>query len=111
MAITYVDALNVAIGAVEDVEVAEKLTALRAQIAKKKGSSKPTKTQIENEAVKEEILAVLADADEPMRIGEIKAELDNDYTPQKLSALLKALTDGGKVVKTYEKKVAYFALA
>jgi len=111
MAITYVDALNVAIGAVEDVEVAEKLTALRAQIAKKKGSSKPTKTQVENEAIMAEILEVLTNVGEKMRIGEIRTELEKEYTPQKVSGLLKILIERGKVVKTYEKKVAYFALA
>ncbi len=108
MAMTYVDALNVAIGAV-DGEVAEKLTALREQIAKQKGSSKPTKTQIENEAVKEKILEVLSD--EPMTVKEILAVIDGDYSSQKISALLRQLVNADKVEKTVEKKVSRFALA
>lgn len=110
MAITYVDALTVAINAV-DGEVAEKLTALREQIAKKKGSSKPTKTQVENEKVKEAILAVLADCDEPITVKEILGLLEGDYTSQKISALLRQLVNSGKVEKTIEKKVSRFALA
>lgn len=108
MAMTYVDALEVAINAV-DGEVAEKLTALKAQIAKKKGSSKPTKTQVENEAIKEKILDVLSD--EPMTVKEIMAVIDGDYSSQKLSALLRQLVAAEKVVKTVEKKVSRFALA
>ena len=107
---TYVEALEIAINAV-DSETAEKLSALKGQIAKKKGSSKPTKTQIANEGVKSEILAVLADNDEPMTVGEIVKALEGDYTSQKISALCRQLKDAEKVVKTTDKKVSRFALA
>lgn len=110
MAMTYVDALNVAIEAL-DGEVAEKLTALREQVARKRTSSKPTKTQIENEAVKTEILHVLAEAYEPMTCGEVNKALEGGYNPQKISALLRQLIAGGKVVKSTEKKVSRFELA
>lgn len=109
MAITYVDALTVAIETVADAEVAEKLTALKAQIAKKKGSSKPTKTQVENENIKAEILDVLSD--EGMTVKEILGLLEGDYSSQKISALLRQLVAAEKVVKTVEKKVSRFALA
>ena len=110
MAITYVDALNTVIPMVEG-EVAEKLTALREQMAKKRGSSKPTKTQVENEGIKAEILEALAEADEPMTCGEITKALEGDYTSQKISALLRQLVAGGKVTKSTEKKVSRFELA
>ena len=110
MAMTYVDALNVAINAV-DGEVAEKLTALREQVAKRHSSSKPTKTQVENEKIKESILAVLAECDEPVTVKEILAIMDGDYTSQKISALLRQLVNAEKVEKTIEKKVSRFALA
>ena len=110
MAITYVDALNTVIPMVEG-EVAEKLTALREQMAKKRGSSKPTKTQVENEGIKNEILEALAEADEPMTCGEITKALEGDYTSQKISALLRQLVAGGKVTKSTEKKVSRFELA
>lgn len=81
-------------------------------LGRKHGSSKPTKTQIENEKIKEAILEVLAGADEEkMSLKEINTALGGEYSPQKLSALLRLLKDAGKVEKTYEKKVAYFSLA
>ena len=108
MAITYVDALNTVIPMV-DGEVAEKLTALREQMAKKRTSSKPTKTQVANEAVKGEILETLADG--RMTCGEVVKALDGEYTSQKVSALLRQLVGTGKVNKVTEKKVSYFELA
>lgn len=108
MAITYVDALNAVIPMV-DGEVAEKLTVLREQMAKKRTSSKPTKTQVANEAVKGEILEALADG--RMTCGEVVKALDGEYTSQKVSALLRQLVGTGKVNKVTEKKVSYFELA
>ena len=111
MAMTYVDALNVAIESVSDEAVIEKLTALKAQMAKKKGSSKPTKVQRENEEIKEKILAVLADAEEPMKVGEMLEALGGAYSSQKISALCRQLVEGGKVNKIVDKKVSRFELA
>ena len=112
MAITYVDALNTVIPMV-DGEVAEKLTALREQMAKRHSSSKPTKTQVENEAIKAEILETLAECDGGVTVKELIGLTGGKYTSQKLSALLRQLGETGskQVVKTMEKKVAYFALA
>lgn len=111
MAITYVDALTVAIDAL-DGEVAEKLTALRAQIAKKRSaSSKPTKNQIANEVIKQKILEVLGSVDSPLRASEIQKELDDEYSLPKISALLTQLVNAKAVVRTVEKKVSYFGLA
>lgn len=110
MAMTYVDALNVVIPMV-DGEVAEKLVALRERMGRKSTSSKPTKTQIANEGVKGSILEVLLHAGERMTCGAITAAIEGDYSSQKISALLRQLVADGKVVKTMEKKVAYFELA
>lgn len=108
---TYVEALEVAINAV-DGEVAEKLTALKVQMSKKHVSSKPTKTQVENEGIKAEILDVLASADKPLRASEIVTLMPRDgLTPQKVAALLKQLVKAETVVKTVDKKVSTFALA
>ena len=111
MAMTYVEALEQAIAICGEGEVAEKLTALKAQVAKKRSSSKPTKTQVENEAIKEQILAVLADCGEAVTVKEILGLMEGDYTSQKISALLRQLVTAEKVVKTVEKKVSRFALA
>lgn len=74
-------------------------------------STKPTKTQRENEDLK--VVLVGAMTAEPMTISDIQdadatlGELSN----QKISALLTQLIEAGKVVKTVEKRKAYFALA
>ena len=44
-------------------------------------------------------------------IKEINEALDKGFTSQKVSALLTQLIKAEEVVKTYEKKVAYFGLA
>ena len=46
-----------------------------------------------------------------MTIKEINEALDKGFTSQKVSALLTQLIKAEEVVKTYEKKVAYFGLA
>lgn len=74
-------------------------------------STKPTKTQRENEDLK--VILVGAMTAEPKTISDIQdadatlGELSN----QKISALLTQLIEAGKVVKTVEKRKAYFALA
>lgn len=74
-------------------------------------STKPTKTQRENEDLK--VVLVGAMTTEPMTISDIQdadatlGELSN----QKISALLTQLIEDGKVVKSVVKRKAYFALA
>ena len=125
--LTYVDAINFALDVMNpDVdpdddkfswdEVKEKLEALKAQLEKRKHSSnKPTKTQVANEGIKETILTVLGESDAPMRVKDLLAdERLADFTSPKITALLRQLlpdTGDGRVVRTVEKKVAYFALA
>lgn len=81
------------------------------ELLSKKRSSSPTKTQIANEAVKNEILDALAKVSEPVTVSEILALLENSYTNQKISALLRQLKDAGKVEKIVDKKVSRFILA
>ena len=80
---------------------------------RKKGykSSKPSKKSLENEAIKAEIVEILRGSEAPMTIKEINEALDKGFTSQKVSALLTQLIKAEEVVKTYEKKVAYFGLA
>jgi len=82
------------------------------EMASKRNSSKGmTKTQKDNEPIKENILAILEDADHGMTVKELIAtdELCN-YTPQKISALLTLLRKEKKVRRDYQKKIAYFSL-
>ena len=81
------------------------------ELLTKKGSkSTPTKTQIENEIVKEKIVATLVELDKFVTITELQGanvELA-DYSNQKISALLKQLVETEAVVRTVDKKKAYF---
>lgn len=79
---------------------------------KKRSNSKPTKTQIENEKIKEKILIAFEKIDEPVTITEL-AKMDDltEYSNQKLSVLCHQLVDEHKVVNTKVKKVSYFKIA
>ena len=79
---------------------------------KKRSNSKPTKTQKENEKIKEKILIALEKIDEPVTITEL-AKMDDltEYSNQKLSVLSHQLVDEHKVVNTKVKKVSYFKIA
>lgn len=79
---------------------------------KKRSNSKPTKTQIENEKIKEKILEVLTDVNEVITISELMTAngLEN-YSNQKLSVLCHQLVNEHKVVNTKVKKVSYFKIA
>ena len=93
-------------------ELVEKLTKMKEQFEKKNnsstGSKKLTKTQIENEEIKAQILEVMTS--EPKAIKELQAENESlaEYTNQKLSALLKQLVGENKVERKKEKRVAKF---
>ena len=79
---------------------------------KKRSNSKPTKTQIKNEKIKEKILIAFEKIDEPVTITEL-AKMDGltEYSNQKLSVLCHQLVDEHKVVNTKVKKVSYFKIA
>ncbi len=79
---------------------------------KKHSNSKPTKTQIKNEKIKEKILIAFEKIDEPVTITEL-AKMDGltEYSNQKLSVLCHQLVDEHKVVNTKVKKVSYFKIA
>ena len=79
---------------------------------KKSGSRKPTKTQVENDGFKADILSALAEADEPVTIKglvEICPTLA-DLTNQRITHLLTDLRKDGKIARSYVKKIAYFSL-
>lgn len=124
---SYVDALNYAInmltygigsGDVNDASTVadmtqcrDKLTALRDQTMKRNAtkSDKPTKTQRENEGVKQEILAFL-NLNASARCGDIATACG--ISGQKCSALLTQLVKDGTVTKFEgEKRITLFKLA
>jgi hypothetical protein len=78
---------------------------------KKAGSKKPTKTQAENVAIKDEILSVLTTVGATVTDIQAKSEMLGALSNQKVSALLRQMVEDGTVVKSTEKKKSYFALA
>ena len=79
----------------------------------KTAKSGMTKRQKENVGVCVEIKDALFEVAKPVTITELIAAVPSlgAYTPQKISALLKQMKDRGEVVRTEEKKKAYFSLA
>ena len=80
---------------------------------KKSGKSGQTKTQKENEVLKEQLLNAFAKMEKSVTISEFQEKSNEpvaQLTNQKLSALLNQLVKTGKMVKTIEKKKSYFAI-
>ena len=79
---------------------------------KTSGSRKPTKTQVENDGFKADIVSALAEVDKPVTIKELCAvcESISELSNQRITHLLTDLRKDGKVARTYIKKVAYFSL-
>lgn len=69
-------------------------------------STKPTKNQVENEKLKDAILEVLANT-EKMTATEIGEKIG--VSVNKASALLSQLKEDNSVVRTVEKRKAYFS--
>ena len=93
-------------------EYAEKIEKMKAQFEKKNSAEKkPTATQVANEGIKGVILETLDE--KSMTITEMQkanselAELSN----QKISALIKQMTENGSVVREEIKRKAYFKKA
>jgi DNA-binding transcriptional regulator GbsR (MarR family) len=109
---TYVKALEIAIKAVEDnKEVAEKLEALKASVAKKNSAErKPTATQKANEGYKEVILAYMETGKKYTITELMKGVVElADLSNQRVSALVRQLKEDGLVLREEEKRKAYFS--
>lgn len=72
------------------------------------GSKKPTKTQVENEEVKAEILSILSN--EGMTATQVMGSLSEEYAIQKVTALLTAMVKAGTIERTKDKKSVLFSL-
>ena len=114
--LTYVVALNTAISALSAdasmTAVVEKLTALRdAQVKRNSADRKPTKTQVANLSLADEVREVLRNAPDPLTITEImgRSEVLSPLSNQKVSAIVRGM--GAEVVKITDKRVSKFRLA
>ena len=82
-------------------------------LEKKSSKSTQTKTQVENEKIKDLIVDVLVELGKPVSITELQKSNDNlgVLSNQKISSLLTQLKEENRVVRVEEKKKAYFTVA
>lgn len=81
-------------------------------LAKKNSADKkPTATQKENVGLKEEIIAKMTEIGGQMTVTEIQKAMDTELSNQRVSALIRQLVVDGKVVRTEDKRKAYFSIA
>ena len=111
MAITKKQALE-QIMTFEDVknspEIMEVLAKMLEQLEKPRKEN--PKKAAERDELMEKVLAVLASQEKPCSIKELR-EMENglgEFSSQKLSPVLKRLTEAGRVEKTTEKRVSVF---
>ena len=84
------------------------------ELLDKKASNKtPSKNQVANESIKDTIIGVLVEVAKPLTISDIQAQNETlaELSNQKISALLTQLVNEQKVVRTVDKKKAYFTVA
>lgn len=97
-------------------EVTAKLMGMMEQLeAKSNAPKKPTKVQEANEGVKGVILATLQEIGKPVTITELMAS-NEELSPtkvsaQKVSSLVTQMVKAGTLVRTEEKRKAYFSVA
>lgn len=82
-----------------------------ALLDKKASNKKATKTQVENEGFKDEIMSVLAVDGATVTEIQSKSEVLGGLSNQRVSALLRQLVADGKAVKTVNGKKSLFAKA
>ena len=96
----------------EETALREKLEKIAEGFAKKSTAErKPSAKQVENDAIRQDILDLLnADPEKGFTIAEIKAGIPvlNDATSQRVSGLLRTLYMGAMVTKYIDKRVTYF---
>ena len=80
-------------------------------LEKKSSKSGQTKTQKENEILKDEIFAELSKLEEKVTVSEFQAVTrfaPPEFSNQKISAMLNQMEKAGRVSKIVEKKKSYF---
>ena len=106
----YFDMLREIVVSMERQDLVDFIDHEKELLSKKSSRTAPTKTQVENEAIKEKIVATLVELDKFVTITDIQnanTELA-DLSNQKRSALLKQLVESEVVLRQVDKKKAYF---
>ena len=80
---------------------------------KSNSPKKPTKTQVENDGFKAEIVAYLTEVDTPKTIKELQAEIPSisGLTNQRITHMLTDLVKAETLTKEYVKKTPYYSVA
>lgn len=80
---------------------------------KSNSTKKPTKTQVENDGFKAEIVAYLTEVDTPKTIKELQAEIPSigGLTNQRITHMLTDLVKAETLTKEYVKKTPYYSIA
>ena len=103
------------IGEVEEQEItlAMALEFIDKELAQleKKSSSRNSAKNAENEKLKEEILATMEEIGKPARLSEIIAKNPELGSQNKVNAMLTQMKHGGVIIRTLDKKAAYFSIA
>ena len=101
---------------ISKAEAIEKLQKMIEQLESKSNApKKPTKVQEANEGVKGVILATLQEIGKPVTITELMAS-NEELSPtkisaQKVSSLVTQMVKAGTLIRTEEKRKAYFSVA
>ena len=93
-------------------DVAEKLAKMKDQFVKKNSAErKPTANQVENAGLKTAILDFLAENKGAYTVTDLMKSVSAlaDLSNQRVSALGRQLVEDGSVVRTEEKRKAYFS--
>ena len=83
-----------------------------AQIEKKSANKKPSKNQAENEVLKDTIVTILTELDNPVTASEILTDnrIPSGTSLPKITALLTALVKEQIVTRTVDKRKAFFSV-
>lgn len=111
----FTDIINVLNGGEPTIPVEESIEFLNGRIAqldKKSASKKPTKTQEENVVLKETIVNILTEMGTPVTASSILTDnrIPAGTSLPKVVSLLTALVKSGEVVRTTDKRKAYFSV-
>ena len=110
---TNVKAINYVLENFElPADVTEKLTKMKDQFVKKNSAErKPTANQVENAGLKTAIVDFLAENKGAYTVTDLMKSVSAlaDLSNQRVSALVRQLVEDGSVVRTEEKRKAYFS--
>lgn len=83
-----------------------------ALLDKKTASRKPTKTQEANEGLKQTIVTILTDLGTPVTASEVLADprIEAGTSLPKITSMLTALVKAKEIIRTEDKKKAYFSV-